>query len=385
MKFACVHHGDQHSEQLWSAIPLNIIRALSALGHEVVTVDGLRPQAPFFSKVKRSLYRRILKKVYWINRDPLVLRCRAKEANRRLRDLAGIDAVLITFPADLAYLETDHPVLVVHDATWVQLLDYYPRFMRNETAAETIRDGMELDKRALQRCDHVVYSSQWAADSAVRDYGVPPDKVSVAPLGASIVNEPTRDDLARYLSLRGQEPMKLLFVGKEWHRKGGDFAMEVGSEIEAMGIPVELHVVGCNPDEELARFVRQHGLLRKDVPREAEELRALYESCDYFILPTRAEAFGIVFAEAAAFGLPVMAMETGGVKDAVRGEWGITLPPESSPTAYAQWAVERYRNRVEYERLSWLARRSFEEELNWAAFCRHLAQKAAECARLRRL
>ncbi len=379
MRFACLHHGDQYSEALWSAIPLNIIRALGGLGHEVVVINGLQPQVPVFSRIKTAVYKYLLHKTYALNRDPRVFRARAKDANRRLAELGAVDAVLITYLADAVYLETDHPVILIHDATWAQMLDYYPCYESKGMAGETIRGGLDLDKQALERCDHAVYSSRWAAESVVRDYGVPSAKVSVAPLGASIVNEPTREDLARYLSRRGQQPMKLLFLGKEWYRKGGDIAMRVGSAIEAMGVPVELHVAGCDPEGEQAPFVRRHGLLRKDVPSEAEELRGLLESCDYFILPTRAEAFGIVFAEAAAYGLPVLAAETGGVKDAVRGEWGFTQPQESSPARYAEWAVKNYRDRKEYERLSWLARRSYEEELNWLAFCRHVAQKAADC------
>lgn len=275
MRFACLHHGDQYSEALWSAIPLNIIRALGGLGHEVVVINGLQPQVPVFSRIKTAVYKYLLHKTYALNRDPRVFRARAKDANRRLAELGAVDAVLITYLADAVYLETDHPVILIHDATWAQMLDYYPCYESKGMAGETIRGGLDLDKQALERCDHAVYSSRWAAESVVRDYGVPSAKVSVAPLGASIVNEPTREDLARYLSRRGQQPMKLLFLGKEWYRKGGDIAMRVGSAIEAMGVPVELHVAGCDPEGEQAPFVRRHGLLRKDVPSEAEELRGL--------------------------------------------------------------------------------------------------------------
>jgi glycosyltransferase involved in cell wall biosynthesis len=118
-------------------------------------------------------------------------------------------------------------------------------------------------------------------------------------------------------------------------------------------------------------------MLRKDVPEEAAELWQLFETSDFFILPTRAEAFGIVFAESAAYGLPVMASDTGGVLEAVRGEWGITPPPGAPASVYADWAVKVFRDRAEYKRLSSLARTSYETDLNWPAFCRHLVQVVA--------
>jgi glycosyltransferase involved in cell wall biosynthesis len=288
-----------------------------------------------------------------------------------------MDAVVITYSPDAAYLETEDPVIFLSDMTLPLILDYYPGFERNRLAGETLRDARELDTKALRRCTHAVFASHWAAESAIHEFSLPPKKVSVAPFGASIANAPTRADLSCYLSRRGQAIMKLLFVGREWYRKGGDIAVEAASEIERMGVPVELHVAGCKAEGALPAFVKSHGTLRKDVPEEADELRTLFESSDFFILPTRAEAFGIVFAESAVFGLPVMASDTGGVRGAVHGEWGFIPPPQTSPAAYAQWAVKLFRDRAEYERLSWLARESYENELNWPSYCRHLVQVLA--------
>jgi len=312
-----------------------------------------------------------------MNRDPSVVRLRARDGNRRLKEVGPVDAVLVTYLANAAYVETEYPVVVIHDATWAQVLDYYAGYERTTLAAETVRGGMELEKKALDRCDHALYCSHWAASSAVQDFGIPLEKVSVAPLGASLVEGPTRADLAAYLQQRGQGPMKLFFVGKEWYRKGGDVAVQVAVEIERQGVPVELHVAGCEPEGEVPSFVRRHGMLRKDIPQQAEQLWKLFETSDFFILPTRAEAFGIVFAESAAYGLPVMASDTGGVREAVRGEWGITPPLGAPATIYATWATNLFRNRAEYERLSWLARTSYENDLNWPAFCCHLVQVVA--------
>ncbi len=373
MKFAFLHHGDPLSESLWSGIPLNIGRTLRELGHEVIPVGNLQPHGPVVPRLRSAFYRYVLKKNYILGRDPQVARMQAKDANRRLKELGPVDAVIVTYLANGAYLETESPVIVIHDATWPQVLDYYVGYERSWQSTPTIRGGMELEQRALQRCNHAIYSSQWAASSAVNDFGISPQKVSVAPLGASFVTPPTRQDIASFLLRRGQAPMKLLFVGKEWERKGGDIAVKVASEIECQ-VAVELHIAGCNPPDGLPPFVKRYGMLRKDVPEEAEKLWQLFGSSDFFILPTRAEAFGIVFAEAAAYGLPVMASDTGGVREAVRGEWGITPPLDAPIGVYAEWAVKNYLDRPEYERLARLARSSYETDLNWPAFCRRLVQ-----------
>jgi glycosyltransferase involved in cell wall biosynthesis len=378
MRFAFLSSGDPLSESLWSGIPLNVARTLRDAGHEVDPVGNLQPQAPLSSRFKGALYKYLFRKVYLIGRDLRVMRARADEGSRRLKNMGKVDAVVVTYSPDAAYLETSAPVILLSDMTLLQILDYYPGFERKRLAAETLRDAWSLDRMALRRCTHAVFSSHWAAESAVREYSLPPPKVSVAPFGASITNAPTRADLACYLSQRGLATMKLLFVGKEWYRKGGDIAVQVATEIDRLGVPVELHIVGCRAEGVIPDFLRSHGSLKKNVQHEAEELRKLFESSDFLIVPTRADAFGIVFAESAAFGLPVMAADTGGVQEAVRGEWGITPPPQSSPAHYAQWAVNLFHNRAEYERLSWLARECYENELNWSSYCRHLVQVVAD-------
>ena len=58
------------------------------------------------------------------------------------------------------------------------------------------------------------------------------------------------------------------------------------------------------------------------------ELIALCQSCDAFVLPTRAEAFGIAAVEATALGLPVIGTAVGGLPDIVaEGETGYVIPP----------------------------------------------------------
>jgi len=57
------------------------------------------------------------------------------------------------------------------------------------------------------------------------------------------------------------------------------------------------------------------------------ELINLYRSCDLFVLPTQAEAFGIAAVEASAAGLPVIATNVGGLVDIVEdGETGFLIP-----------------------------------------------------------
>ena len=46
--------------------------------------------------------------------------------------------------------------------------------------------GNELEQSALSRCTLAIFSSEWAANTAVQNYDVHPDKVRVVPFGANL-------------------------------------------------------------------------------------------------------------------------------------------------------------------------------------------------------
>jgi len=59
----------------------------------------------------------------------------------------------------------------------------------------------------------------------------------------------------------------------------------------------------------------------------SEALRACYERCDVFALPSRGEGFGLVFLEAMTFGKPVVGGAHGGTPDVITdGETGYLVP-----------------------------------------------------------
>ena len=103
-------------------------------------------------------------------------------------------------------------------------------------------------------------------------------------------------------------------VELHWTEKGGPIAYQALQEVKRRGILAELVVCGCVPPEECndPDLVRE-GFLNKNIPADLVKFTEHLRTADLLILPTRFEAFGIVFCEAAAYGLPVLATRTGGV------------------------------------------------------------------------
>src|SRR5205085_4346229 len=90
------------------------------------------------------------------------------------------------------------PVAFWTDATFAQMVGLYPEFQRLTTA--TIENGDRLERLALSRSSVAIYASDWAAQSAIRDYGADPAKISVIPFGANLAIERRELEIDRIIA-----------------------------------------------------------------------------------------------------------------------------------------------------------------------------------------
>jgi len=217
---------------------------------------------------------------------------------------------------------------------------------------------------AYQNATVLLYSSYWAARSALEDYGVDPQKVHTIFFGANLDTIPSREMV---LAKKKSERCRLLFMGLGWERKGGAIAFETLLELEKLGIQAELIVCGCTPPKEVAHErMRIIPFLDKNDERQSKETENLYAMSDFLLVPTRCDAYGHVFCEASAFGLPSITTNTGGVPEVVRnGENGYVLPYSARGSEYAQMIAEIYQDDQRYTALVKSSRAAFESRLNW--------------------
>jgi glycosyltransferase involved in cell wall biosynthesis len=115
--------------------------------------------------------------------------------------------------------------------------------------------------------------------------------------------------------------------------------------------------------------VRHVPFLDKTQAADRVALAALYREATLFFLPTRAECAGVVFSEAAAFGLPIVSTDTGGVATAVRdGVTGRLLPLAAGGAEYARAIADLLADPVALTRMRAAARAAYESRLNWDAW-----------------
>jgi len=257
------------------------------------------------------------------------------------------------------------PIVYLSDTTFRAQENYY--YKSSEISRWTRWGGNHLQKRAIRTADALVFSSRWAADSAVNLYGADPSKIHVIPFGANIDEVPSLESL-RDGSKDGK--CRLLFVGKDWNRKGGDIAYETFLALRKRGVDAELTVIGCVPGPGYAHdHLHVVPYLNKTDPAERSTLYKYYLDADFFLFPTRAECSGIVYCEAASFGLPAVTTDTGGVTTCVHnGESGVVLPLEARGDAYADAILRLWNAPEEYRAMRRKSRQLYEETLNWKSW-----------------
>ncbi|MCC6730429.1 MAG: glycosyltransferase family 4 protein [Chthonomonadales bacterium] len=175
-----------------------------------------------------------------------------------------------------------------------------------------------LTRRTFGAAAHLVSWSHWAKRSLVADYAIPEDRVTVIPPGV---------DMDRWRCVReeaaGGRPVRLLFVGGNFRRKGG--AVLLDAFRARLAAHCTLDIVTREPvDAAGVPGVCVHRGLSSNDPA----LLALYRHADAFVFPTLGDCLPIAVMEAMAASLPVVATTVGALEEAVvDGETGFLLPP----------------------------------------------------------
>ena len=354
---------DSSDIHAWSGLGNYILRALQSAGFQTEHIGGLRDRYSFIFKIKKAFYAKILSKTYLRNREPTLLKNYATQVERALA-LISCDVVFSPGTIPIAYLRTEKPIVFWTDATFSGMIDFYPGF--SNLCAETIKNGNKMEQSALSKCRIAIYSSEWAANTAIQNYDVDPAKVKVVPFGANISCNRNLQDINSIIKNKNFDTCRLLFVGVDWFRKGGDIALIVADLLTQRGIRTELHIVGCNPAISLPTFVKQHGFLSKSTEEGRRSLDKLMTESHFLILPSRAECYGVVFAEASSFGLPSLATRVGGIPTAIQdGKNGQTFPLDESPEKYCDYIERFMSSKQEYNELALSSFREYSERLNW--------------------
>jgi hypothetical protein len=148
----------------------------------VAPIGPLTDPLPRLFQYKERVYNSLLSRNYLYDREPYVVNAYARQVEEVLPRLSP-DVLFSPGTIPILRVKTEKPVVFWVDATFAGLLDFYPTY--SNLCRETIASGHRLEQEALDRCRLAIYSSEWAARTALENYRVDPAKVRVVPFGAN--------------------------------------------------------------------------------------------------------------------------------------------------------------------------------------------------------
>ncbi|MEO1194082.1 MAG: glycosyltransferase family 4 protein [Pseudomonadota bacterium] len=184
---------------------------------------------------------------------------------------------------------------------------------------------------ALALADGVVVTSPETARVLAADYAVPQNAITVAEPGTRLPPSPATG---------GAERPELLCVATISPRKGQETL--VAALASLTDLDWHCRLVGSTEREPastrtLRQAIADAGLQQRITltgALPADQVAACYAAADLFVLPSRYEGYGMAFAEALSWGLPVLACPTGAVPQTVPADAALFVPPDD-PTSLA--------------------------------------------------
>jgi glycosyltransferase involved in cell wall biosynthesis len=341
-----------------------LAKELSRQGCVIQPFGPLSVKDPLQTRILRYKTKHLLKSRYLSYLDPWVANARKKILTKTLKS-TDYNILLTNDHGIAAYFRTSRPVVLYTDVMLPRR-----RIQTNHQAYPSAPYPMALIykhtiKKALECVSLAVFPSEWQIREA-RQYRIPEEKLALIPFGANIPDPGL--DVAQHRNFDNVARTKkidLLFVGKDWLRKGGPIAVQVATHLREQGFDAVLHVVGTTISN-MPDYIKFYGLLDKNDPDDWKLLDSLYRNCHLFIFPSSSEGSAIVPREASAYGMPTLAYRIDGLAGAVEnGISGVLLELGSNANVFVDVIQNWLDNPELYQQLTRFTRRFYEEKANW--------------------
>jgi glycosyltransferase involved in cell wall biosynthesis len=248
----------------------------------------------------------------------------------------------------------------------LQLVGYYPALQKVSGLSQ--REIAYVEKRAFTKASFRIFSSPWASDFVRKRFSV---EAFTIPFGANLTELPNGPPLKKI----SPDYCTLIFVGVDWVRKGGDVVLAILRAIQKKGLKCRALIIGssANIPRDLERDVVTVRSL--DKVDQSDLYASHFQDSDFMVLPTMADCTPIVIAEAFAFGVPVLASNTGGISSMITNNVNGFLLSDRDPDSYAQLIVNVFNDRKKYAAMSIAGFESYARQFNWRKWAQDLIAK----------
>ncbi len=282
------------------------------------------------------------------------------QTNARVNFFHGFTPWIATKP--------ERPYIAWSDCTFRDYVDIYHR--REEFRRDDLERIEQTEAAWLKRADRVLFTSDWAAERAVRDYGLDAGRVAAVGIFGEI-DMPARDTYAG-----GKE---FAFLSTNFEAKGGPIVLAAFRAVRKLHPDASLVIVGDRPKGDgFEGGVSYTGFLRKEVPNEYQRFREILAGVRAIVSATSSDICPLLFVEAGYFGCPVISTRRFAIPEIVDdGRTGFLLD-SCDPVAFADTMCRILEGTDKYPQMreaAWMkARRQHSRERFEERLCSCLGQ-----------
>lgn len=272
----------------WSGTVNGIFEALSS-HYEMEDIN--------LSEIKESPFLKVIKRLTGSSRD-MGIGNYSKYA-KTLANRGINDGVVFQF-AEIMY-DTDGLKTYIYQDLSVDYVCYMhdnlPEIFK-VSAFQEVDINQAYKRRRLQneyfsKCAGIFAMGHWYAEDLIKRVGIPANKVYAVGGGINV-------DL-HLISSTKKLGNKILFIGRDFKRKGGHITVEAFKLLREQNPQIELYVAGPQEDPFKGEIIEGYHFMG-DCNRN--KIAELYNMCNVFCMPSYFEAYGLVFIEALTYGLP---------------------------------------------------------------------------------
>lgn len=178
----------------------------------------------------------------------------------------------------------------------------------------------DREKEAMEKADGIIAVSNYTKNMIVERYGIDPSKIRVVhnAIEPADIHRQINEKLSAF---KNQGVKIVVFVGRITLQKGPDYFLRAAKRVLEYNPDVMFIMAGSGDMEGkmveesallgISRSVLFTGFLR------GEELAAVYEAADLFVMPSVSEPFGISALESLAHQTPVLISKQSGVSEMI--------------------------------------------------------------------
>ena len=339
--------GDPSDPRAWSGTYFELTNALNNLGVLQRAYDikperltSIKPEDKLIEKItfilKNVRYFRYYEGKIYVSSEyyPDILEKARNIALQIYNTHAHPDAIIVH--GEFAVFEKT-PFFIYHDLDMRTLLDWRLRdeksYMCDALPISILRKRVDDQKEAYSKASGLLIASEWIGKS-IKSYSERPEKVYTVGIGHNYKPIMLTESM---LEERFENP-RLLFIGKNGFRKGIDIVLSafdvVRKEVpEArLTIVTDLRDLPRNAKKDLDRMASSIDAYATGISQDM--LNEHYLNSSLFAMPSRFEAWGKVFFEAMAFGLPVIGAKNCAMPEFIKEDYnGYTTNYDSGEVA----------------------------------------------------